>query len=259
MLMTCDEVEDQDVYYYQGLHDIASVLLLVLEDENLTLAVLSHLVKHHLRDCTRSDLIPVLESLELVFDLLKRRDRELHDHIRSSGVPCHFALSWRLTWFSHDVQALEECVRLFDAFLASPPLFPLYVGVIALCEQRERVLSTEPDFATMHQLLQGINGGGARGISEESIRKALQLYKANPPDTLRREGGPTRSGLARSYLKYLRMSKSAEEKGAQSLEAKNPVAWAWVAMLGFSGFLTATAALSSVVAFWEGNMQFQLL
>lgn len=40
------------VYYYQGLHDVASVLLLVL-GEGLAFQVLCHLVGNQLRDCTR--------------------------------------------------------------------------------------------------------------------------------------------------------------------------------------------------------------
>ena len=108
--------------------------------------------------------MPVLESLELVFDLLRALDPELHDHIRSSGVPCHFALSWRLTWFSHDTQTPAQCSRLFDAFMASPPLFPLYVGACAIASRRELVMNTEPDFATMHTLLSSINSGGASSI-----------------------------------------------------------------------------------------------
>ena len=39
-------------YYYQGLHDVASVLLLVL-GEGLAFQVLCHLVGNQLRDCTR--------------------------------------------------------------------------------------------------------------------------------------------------------------------------------------------------------------
>ena len=41
-----------DVYYYQGLHDIASVLLFVV-GEQCALRLLRRLVICHLRDCTR--------------------------------------------------------------------------------------------------------------------------------------------------------------------------------------------------------------
>ena len=41
-----------DVYYYQGLHDIASVLLFVVGEQS-ALRLLRRLVICHLRDCTR--------------------------------------------------------------------------------------------------------------------------------------------------------------------------------------------------------------
>ena len=178
------QLQQQDIYYYQGLHDIASVLLLVLEDEVRAFFVLQHLVVHHLRDCTRCDLIPVLESLTLVFFLLKKQDLELHDHIRSSQVPAHFALAWRLTWFSHDMKDVDQCARLFDVFIASHPLMPIYVGVAALVSNRKRILETECDFATMHQLLQSIKVTDGGLQTPVLIRKALQMYKTDPPNTL---------------------------------------------------------------------------
>ena len=303
------ETKEQGVYYYQGLHDIASVILLVVGDEEATLAIresplyslllppapqpprtdadpptshpppaspplldfrkVARLVKDQLRDCTRSDLVPVLESLELVFDLLRALDPELHDHIRSSGVPCHFALSWRLTWFSHDTQTPAQCSRLFDAFMASPPLFPLYVGACAIASRRELVMNTEPDFATMHTLLSSINSGGVGSISEGDIRRALQLYKSAPPERLvAGSRGKGKGGMG--YLKYLRTLGSAGGWGGDEADGdggggkagRRQYAWAWSAMLGFSGLAavtTATAAITSIVAFWDGNLEFQLV
>lgn len=59
-------------------------------------------------------------------------DLELYQHVSSSGAPPYFALSWLITWFSHNVPALEQITRLFDLFMASHPLMPLYVAVIAM-------------------------------------------------------------------------------------------------------------------------------
>ena len=54
-------------------------------------------------------------------------DPELHDHIQSAEMPPYFALGWFITWFSHSVQQLDQISRLFDLFMASHPLMPLYV------------------------------------------------------------------------------------------------------------------------------------
>jgi hypothetical protein len=54
--MPCDA---GDVRYYQGLHDIAAVLLLVLGSEEAAFPVLCRLVACGLRDCTRDTIEPV--------------------------------------------------------------------------------------------------------------------------------------------------------------------------------------------------------
>lgn len=53
-LLTATVCSNHDVYYYQGLHDIASVLLFVL-GEPLAFVCLRRMVQVHLRDCTRYD------------------------------------------------------------------------------------------------------------------------------------------------------------------------------------------------------------
>lgn len=51
-LLTAAVCSNKDVYYYQGLHDIASVLLFIL-GEPLAFLCLRRMVQVHLRDCTR--------------------------------------------------------------------------------------------------------------------------------------------------------------------------------------------------------------
>ncbi len=42
-------------------------------------------------------------------------------------MPPFFALPWFITWFSHDVTDINVVARLFDVFMGSHPLLPLYV------------------------------------------------------------------------------------------------------------------------------------
>lgn len=37
-----------------------------------------------------------------------------------------------MTWFAHDVPSLAQTARLFDLFLSSHPLMPLYVAAVAI-------------------------------------------------------------------------------------------------------------------------------
>ena len=63
---------------------------------------------------------------------------DLSDMEHISG--CHFAVSWLLTWFAHHLNTLEDVTRLFDLFVASDPLMPLYVGAAAVVADRAELL-----------------------------------------------------------------------------------------------------------------------
>ena len=77
----------------------------------------------------------VVELLSLLFPLLRRLDAPLAAHLEEAGLgegPPIFALAWLITWFAHGVSALPTAARLFDAFLASHPLLPLYAAAAAM-------------------------------------------------------------------------------------------------------------------------------
>ena len=110
------------VSYYQGFHDVASVIALVLDDERVARAACERLALFHLRDCTRPTLQPALDALELIPPLLREVDPELHRHVfrrrnpsaSSSSLGTHFAVAWSLAWHLHglgDGDALEGTPR----------------------------------------------------------------------------------------------------------------------------------------------------
>ena len=77
----------------------------------------------------------MVELLGLLLPLLRRLDAPLAAHLEAAGLgegPPIFALAWLLTWFAHGVPALPAAARLFDAFLASHPLLPLYAAAAAM-------------------------------------------------------------------------------------------------------------------------------
>ena len=161
------------VSYYQGFHDVAAVVTLVLDDERVARAACERLALFHLRDCTRPTLQPALDALELLPPLLRAVDPELHRHVfrvasGESGVGTHFAVAWSLAWHLHgigDEDALKKSARgnarrlavasrLVDAFLTSHPAFPCYVGCASMRRHRTRLLRVgieEP--AELHQAL----------------------------------------------------------------------------------------------------------
>lgn len=96
-----------DVHYYQGLHDVASVLLLVA-GEPAAFDMLCHMATGHLRDATRSSLDPVIELLGLMGPIVAAADEELANFLSKQGLPPFYALSWFITWFSHDLTDFGE-------------------------------------------------------------------------------------------------------------------------------------------------------
>lgn len=122
--------------FLQGLHEIAGVLLLQV-GQNVSYHLLVQLAQGHLRDSTRQSLDAVIESLQLLYSILKAADAELADHIMATGIEPFFAISWVITWFAHHVSP-DLVARLFDLFIASHPLMPVYLYVEGMREVRTR-------------------------------------------------------------------------------------------------------------------------
>lgn len=143
---------------------MAGVLLLVA-GEARAFALLRSLAVGHLRDATRSTLDAVLELLGLLQPILEVADPELAGALASHGLPPFFALSWFITWFAHDMPDLGGAARLFDLFLASHPLMPLYVGAAAMRSQRATLLACE-EMPELHSALMKLNITRAATIDE---------------------------------------------------------------------------------------------
>jgi len=75
-------------------------------------------------------LEPILRQLELVHTLLKLEDSKIAEFLESVDVLPYYCLSWVLTWCSHDIDDFSKVMRLFDFFIASEPLMPVYFAAV---------------------------------------------------------------------------------------------------------------------------------
>ena len=173
--------------YYQGYHDISCIILNVLggrgkytsthhtvnsEDVQLqakntaqamglelstnVLAILSH---SHLADMMQDNFESLTKALRLiVFPLVQHLDQEVHLHLMDCDMEPFFCLPWIITWFSHDLRDTALVKRLFDLFIASHPLMPIYVSVAMMLHPSNRIeiLNADPDFASLHRVLAGL-------------------------------------------------------------------------------------------------------
>jgi hypothetical protein len=167
------------LHYWQGLHQICAVLLVTTGSEALSAALLERMLLYPLHSCAAKDLGPVLNLLDLVFPLLARCDPELERFFRASGLMPHFALSWLLTWHAHTTD-VQGAARLFDLFLSSSPLLPLYVGVVALAAQRDKLLGMPCDGPQLHQYLSHLDVLACLPPQELVVR-SLALHRRIPP------------------------------------------------------------------------------
>jgi len=112
----------------------------------------------HLRDALRKDFSEVISTLKItLFPLIEALgDYEVHDYLMKSKQEPYFALSWIITWFSHDVVDSGIAKRIFDACLASHPLLPVYLSIAMILHPYNRRLvldKHDSDFASVHSRL----------------------------------------------------------------------------------------------------------
>lgn len=112
------------LHYFQGYHDIASVLLLVL-GSSLAVEALERLSLLRIRDFMLDDLEAALAQLALLPTILRAADPSLALHL--AGVQPFFALAGTLTMYAHEVQSYGDIARLFDYLLANEAVVSIYL------------------------------------------------------------------------------------------------------------------------------------
>lgn len=173
-----------NIHYYQGFHDVVSVVMLTCGVKTGQ-DIAERLAKTRLRDFMSEDMASSLETLELMYLLLRRVDEELHKFLCTSGVNPLFALSWTLTWFAHDISSLAVVERIFDFLLASHSFAIVYLNVALLCYAREGILSVRPcEMASVYQFLQTLPSRVLALSVDCVVARASALLESQPPQTL---------------------------------------------------------------------------
>ena len=115
------------LYYYQGYHDLASILLLNLYSPALTSKILSQISSFYLFDFMQQSFLSTVSVLQIgLWTLLQFMDEELLDYLLDTGLELHsFILSWIIGWFSHDIKDITIASRIIDVCIASHPAMPM--------------------------------------------------------------------------------------------------------------------------------------
>jgi hypothetical protein len=118
--------EDDRYKYYQGLSDVAALLLINLESPSLTSLVLGQLAQWHMRDAMRSSTTSIETAVQLSFyPLLKKADSALYSHISSCLEIPSFCLPWIQGCFCQQLVDIRVASRLMDVFLVSHAMMPM--------------------------------------------------------------------------------------------------------------------------------------
>ncbi|CAH1953893.1 unnamed protein product [Acanthoscelides obtectus] len=169
-----------DLRYYQGYHDVAITFLLVV-GEAVSFRIMEKLSTEYLKECMEPTMEKTSYRLNYIYALLSKVDPDLHNFMDSASVGTMFALPWYLTWFGHSLNQYRDVVRLYDYFLASPPLMPLYVAASLVVQRRNEVFAEGCDMASIHCLLSQIPDDLD---FEDILERAAAYYKRYPPEKL---------------------------------------------------------------------------
>lgn len=147
--------------YYQGYHDIASIILIMcyqedqthgIIDEELASRMLEHLTLYHLRDFMLTDINLSATHLRLIPALLESVDLDLFHLAKSINDTyvltngCYYdynfyqALSPILTLYSHDLNNLRQLLLIWDFCLSYNSIIPnIYLYVSILVSKKEKI------------------------------------------------------------------------------------------------------------------------
>jgi hypothetical protein len=184
--------------YFQGYHDIASVILLALGPTNAP-HVLARLSLLRIRDFMLPTLTPTLSYLSILPVLLRQADPPLARLLPPHGT---YALAATLTLFSHVVTDYANIVRLFDFLLASHAAAPIYLFAAVLKSRREELLELDPEDVDMLQY--NLSKLPAPKSFDSLVGEAHLLLTSFPPESL--------------YPNWKRISSASVLKTATSVE-----------------------------------------
>ncbi|CAF3234202.1 unnamed protein product [Rotaria socialis] len=170
--------------YYQGYHDICLTFLLVL-GADLCLPFIDTVTKSHFKDFMEPTMEKTRDLLSYLMPLINCTNSKCAEYMQRGGVGnVMFALSWFITWYSHVLNDLDVILRLYDLFIVSHFLMPIYVAAEIVNYHADQVLSIDCDMPSLHQYLTRLPSELDSNTWEEIINRSSHLFRNHHPDTL---------------------------------------------------------------------------
>jgi hypothetical protein len=170
----------EDLNYYQGYHDIASVFIMIF-DEKCAFALLERISRYYIHFIMENDLMSVSGLLLKMIPLIGMIDTNVYEFLINSSAQPYFALSWVITWFSHSIETMNEISRLFDFFLASHPLMPFYFSIALLMSKKKELSHVECEYSAVHKFFTSLLQEDTVLDFDYLIEITLLYYQTYPP------------------------------------------------------------------------------
>jgi hypothetical protein len=169
--------------YYQGYHDVAQVLLLVLGPP-LAMRVLEHVSLYLLRDFMLPTMDSSIDHLRLLPAIIGAADSDLGRLL--AGVEPYYALSSVITVFAHDIDSFDDICTVLDYVFASGSMVvPLYLYasmVVSRKAELEALQTTDCDI--LHSVLSQFPSPISPALLFDVMTRASTLLEVYPPQHL---------------------------------------------------------------------------
>ncbi|EEB10878.1 gh regulated tbc protein-1, putative [Pediculus humanus corporis] len=132
--------------YCQGLNYVAGLLLLVTKNEETTFWLLKTLIEQTLEDYYSPTMQGLLIDVEVLSEIIKMKEPEVHQHITNLGLPWLIICSkWFICLFV-EILPIETVLRIWDCLFYEGSKIFFRVG-IALIKLNRKQLIESKDFA----------------------------------------------------------------------------------------------------------------
>ncbi|KAH9057204.1 rab-GTPase-TBC domain-containing protein [Lactarius vividus] len=174
--------------YFQGFHDIATVLQLTLPPE-LALPSLEKLSLHRLRDSMGHTLEPLTALMLILQRLLRLADPPYAALLEDHAPLPYAALPHLLTLLAHATPTLPLIQHIFDYLLVRPPLGIVYLVAAITLSRKDLVLKLGEggDEGMIHSVLTGLPEFadlGQVGIQGNSAEANPELAETTPEHSI---------------------------------------------------------------------------
>ncbi|XP_005093564.1 TBC1 domain family member 20 [Aplysia californica] len=176
-------LKNKQLKYYQGFHDVCITFLLCM-DEDLAFAMVEKLAMSYMREYLDDTMERTSLLLNTIYPLVNKCNPELCEHMQRNDLGTIFALSWVITWFSHVLGDIKRIMRVFDFFLASHRMMPVYLSAAFVLYREQDIFDAGDEMGYIHKCLSTMPSDLP---IEYLLERAGDLYLQYPPTEISRD------------------------------------------------------------------------